>query len=166
MSINPYAPPKSKEVATTRPTGPILAVFIGLLIDVGGTFLLSILLGILYAVVQISSGKKLPEILAAMNQTSCLALVGVASGSILSVLGGLVCTRLARRTDYELGYVLAIISATSGLLLSFVTGHHALLRTVLLTLLTVACVLLGTRLGFVRSGPPVRAVPPNHSCSR
>ena len=67
----------------------------------------------------------------------------------MSFLGGMVCTRAARRSNYSLGRLLASLSASIGLLLSF--SQHSAATNLLLTTLTFATVMLGTKFGQVKS---------------
>ena len=153
MSVNPYAPPKT-EVAD-RPKSalsPWKAVLVGLTIDVGGSLLLAVVLGAVYSGFRFSAGAGRVHVraeMASMLPTSWLSILGsVAGAAALSFLGGMVCTRLARRSDYSLGLVLASISASFGLLLSF--NQYSVAMNLVMTSVTFAFVLLGTRYGQVR----------------
>jgi hypothetical protein len=150
MQSNPYTPPKAelRELAR-RPGSPLKAVLLGLTIDVGGSMILGVVLGIAYAASLASSGVGAPQIneaLGDISPTSWVSIVGTALGGVLSVLAGFTCARVARREDYKLGFILGAISALSGLLLSGST--YSVPMNVLLCALTFGAVLLGTRLGI------------------
>ena len=83
-----------------------------------------------------------------ISPTSWVSIVGSLGGAALSFLGGMVCTRAARRSDYSLGLVLASLSASIGLLLSF--SQHSVAMNLLLTTLTFTSVMLGTKSGQVK----------------
>ena len=126
------------------------AVLVGLAIDVGGSLLFGAVVGILYAASLASSGMNEQEIakaLANIQTGSWAYVVGTLAGAVLSFLGGFSCARIAQRADYRLGLVLAVLSAGSGLALSW--EAYAPMQNVLLTLSTAACVLLGTKYGRV-----------------
>ena len=148
MSDNPFAPPASEVRDLSAHRGsPITGVILGLLVDIGGTVIASMLIGGLFAVFMAQSGMPAEEIFAALSDTrfaSPLFVVSTIAGAALSVLGGYVCQRIARRSNYHLALVLAGLSTAIGLAMSWTT--YSALGHVLLTLLNVASVLLGTRL--------------------
>jgi hypothetical protein len=57
MSENPYKPPTSEvQDLPAAPGSPIKAIFLGLLVDIGGTTALSVLIGIVYMILLMQSG--------------------------------------------------------------------------------------------------------------
>jgi len=153
MQTNPYSPPKAPLSDPPKPPGsPLKAVILGLAVDIGGSFLLSMALSIGYAMVLSNTGMSESEIMESMGNPpsdSLISILGMLGGGTLSVVGGFVCARVSRRSDYRLGFILGGLSAVFGLLLSY--DSYSLPAHVLLTSLTFACVLLGTKLG--RSTP-------------
>lgn len=149
MQNNPYVPSKAGLSETPKPAAsPLKSVLLGLVVDVGGSFLLGIVLSVGYAISLASAGMSESKIMEAMlNPFSnpLILVVGTLGGAALSVAGGFVCARLSRRPDYRLGFILGGISAVSGLLMSY--ESYSLPVNLLLTLLTFASVLLGTKLG-------------------
>jgi hypothetical protein len=149
MQANLYTPPKAELADQPLPPGsPIKAVLAGLAIDIGGSLLVSSALGIAYAVSLARTGLNQSEIQAAIQDIpldSWVSLAGISVGTGLSVLGGYVCSRISRRSNYKLGFVLAGISASFGLLLSY--SRYPLLAIVLLAALTLCSVLAGVKLG-------------------
>lgn len=156
MQTNPYSPPKAAVADQPRPPASSLkAVLAGLAVDIGGTLVSGTVFGVIYAIWLASAGMKGSEIQAAASTITPYSWVWIASmlaGSFFSVLGGFVCSRMARRPDYKLGFVLGALSAALGLMSSY--KSHSLLGNAALTCLTLALVLLGTKLGRVRSGAP------------
>ena len=148
MPDNPFAPPTSEvRDLSPRPGSPIKGVILGLLVDIGGTVISSMVIGGVFAVFMAQSGMPPEEIFAALSDTrfsSPLFVVSTIAGGGLSVLGGYVCQRIARRSNYRLALVLAGLSTAIGLAMSW-SSYSALVHA-LLTLLNVASVLLGTRL--------------------
>ena len=150
MSEDRFRPPSAR--VEDRPRGPGSAVkglLLGLLADVGGTTLFGVVLSVAWALALAAAGHGSQEIEAAfanVDDDPLLSAVFLGGGLLCSVLGGYVCERIARRGDYRLGAVLAVLSVLVG----FVFGAPArsAAMTVLLVVLTVGSVLLGTRLAF------------------
>src|SRR5215510_11032931 len=99
MPENPYSPPKGEvEDYPKQPWSPIKAVLLGLAVDVGGSMLLGLLLGMGYAIVLAASGMQADEIalaLADLSPWSWISIFGTLMGCGLSVLGGYVCARVS-----------------------------------------------------------------------
>ncbi|MGQ0801166.1 MAG: hypothetical protein ACT4NL_13800 [Pseudomarimonas sp.] len=132
----------------TAPGSSAKAVLFGLGADIGGTLVFSIVIGIGYGIYVVGTGKTDTEIEQAFSDLpshTWLSVIGLLVGVGFSVLGGYVCARISRRSDYQLGFVLGTLSAISGLLLS--DPSHSPSYMVGLTVLTLAAVLLGTKLG-------------------
>lgn len=155
--MNPFEPPKTTVTDAPAPPGsPILAVFLGLLVDIGGTLAFGVLFGIaiVMAVVEPDMppdvmGERMGEIM----QSGWATVLNMVVGSGLSVLGGFVCARVSKRRGYRDAGVLAACSVAIGLLLNW--GSQTPLEHLGLVVLTIACVLLGYRLGMVRAAGPV-----------
>jgi MFS family permease len=152
---NPYDPPQTP-VSDPEPQAgsPVKAVLLGLTVDIGGSLLASVALGIVYAVVlgsQGVEGEDLRQALEGVMQTGWGFAIGSAVGCAFSVLGGFVCARISRRRDYRLGWVQAGLSVAIGALLS--AEGYSLLQQVLLGGVTVACVLIGVRTGMRTAAP-------------
>jgi MFS family permease len=152
---NPYEPPQTP-VSDPQPQAgsPVKAVLLGLAVDIGGSLVASVLLGIVYAVMLASSGVSGDELrteLEGVMQTGWGFTIASAVGCAFSVLGGWVCARVSRRRDYRLGWVLAACSVGIGTLIS--ADGYSVLQQVLLGGVTVACVLIGVRSGMRASAP-------------
>jgi uncharacterized membrane protein YdjX (TVP38/TMEM64 family) len=153
---NPYSPPSSKVTdPPPEPGSPVKAVTWGVLTDLGGTIVSSIVIGIIYSAVASSSARS-PDELAALMQSfgkdgwSYLLLTLVGSG--FSILGGYVCARISQRTDYRLGFVTGAISVAFGLLMAW--DQAEALMHVLMAVVTIICVLAGMKLGMPRAHAP------------
>jgi hypothetical protein len=148
---NRYQPPTAEVHDQPATQGSaVKAVSLGLLVDIGGTLLLSVVVFSAYAVVQAGNGMSVEQIEAELGNlppTSLLFIVMTLLGCGLSVLGGYVCARIARRRDYRLGVVLGALSTTLGLLLGSDESAGMLAAT---ALLSFAAIMLGTRLGMDR----------------
>ena len=113
---------------------------------------MGVLLSVAYGMHLATSGmgdQQVAEALATIPTTPWLSTAGYVLGSALSILGGYVCTRIAQRRDYTLGLILGGISCVSGLLLGY--SQYSLPENIGLTILTFACVMVGTRLGIARA---------------
>ena len=153
MQPNLYEPPKAELIDQQNSPGSALkAVLLGLAVDIGGSIVLSFLLGIVYALRLIRAGvdpSKVEKTLTNMPSPLWLTIVGLVLGGALSVLGGFTCARIARRDDYKLGFILGGISSCYGLYFSYPT--FSLLISASLAVLTFGCILLGTKLGQSKS---------------
>lgn len=149
MDDKRFTPPSADVKDKPLPPGAAWkAVLIGFVIDIGGSFLASTLIGIAYVVSLASQGLSQKEIQAALSSTSqgsWYFAVATLAGAGFSFLGGYWCARVARRSEYRLGAILAMLSTGFGLLLSD-DGTPAS-QLALLSLTTIACVLLGAKFG-------------------
>ena len=131
-----------------RADGTVLkAVLIGLAVDIGGSLLLGIVIGIGFA---LSTGLfELPRaefeatILALPSNPWYLALDGVL-GAGMTLVGGFVCGRIAGQAAIRAGVIFAAVGVVLGLLGSL--AHPAWLN-VLFSVVTVACTMIGVRFG-------------------
>jgi hypothetical protein len=149
MDDKRYTPPGSDLRDPPPPPGsPWKAVLVGYLVDMGGTFIASAVLAIAYTAVlsqQGLSAAQIHEALADPTPGSSFYVVGTLAGCAFSFLGGYWCARIARRTPYRLGGILAALSTLSGAALSW--GVYPLEQITLLSVTSVACVLLGSKFG-------------------
>jgi hypothetical protein len=151
--MNPYAPPEATvQDQPSKPGSVFKAIALGLVVDIGGSLIGTVLLALVYGVALGAAGVKREDIAAAMQASapdSWFFYVGMLVGLGFSVLGGYVCARIARRSELKLGAILAALSAVSGLALS---GDEQQLGTLLsLTLLGIGAVLAGARLGLAKN---------------
>ena len=130
-SRSPYRAPGAKLAdPAPRPGSPYKAVALGLLTDFGGTLALSL-------------------IVAPVSPESWPFYAISIGGGAFSVLGGYVCARIAGQSEYTLGAILAAINVVLGLALG---GDDADVgMQIVLNVATVACVILGARLGKARN---------------
>jgi MFS family permease len=145
-------PPPARAQDALRPKGSAIRGFaVGLVVDIGGTLVYSIVLGMVYASVMSSEGKNTQEIEDALSNPDPHSLIfaaGLLGGTLFSMLGGFVCERIAKRGAYRLGLTLGFGSTAAGLILGGYTAPPSM--NVLLALLTVVAVLIGTNLAFDR----------------
>jgi hypothetical protein len=149
---NPYAAPDAKlaDPAAT-PGSPLKAVTIGLLVDIGGSIVATLLLAVVYGIILGASGATQEEIEAAtsVSTDSWFFYIGTLIGCAFSALGGYVCARIARQSEHRLGAILAGLSVLIGLLFTF--DQYSLLMNAGLAIAGAAAVMLGIRWGYTRN---------------
>src|SRR5258705_175319 len=151
--MNPYAPPEATvHDQPAKPGSAFKAIALGLAVDIGGSFIGTVLLPLGFCAAPRAAGVKGEDIGATMQASatdSWFFYVGTLVGLGFSVLGGFVCARIARRSELKLGAILAALSAISGLALA---GDEQQLGTLLsLTLLGFGAVIVGARLGLAKN---------------
>jgi hypothetical protein len=112
MSVeNPYNPPAAAVRDPPRPPrSPVVAVLAGLAVDIGGTTLAGIVLGIVYAATLAARGMDPGQIGTAITELdpdSGFFIVNTVIGLGFSALGGYVCARMARRNERRLTAMMA-----------------------------------------------------------
>jgi hypothetical protein len=147
----PYAPPGSpvKDVGEVR-SRPVLGIVLGVIVDIGGTLLSSLILSTIFAIKLLSQGatpEQIEETLIAPSLDSGYFFIGSAIGLVFSVLGGYVCSSLAKTSLYKWGIVLASVVCLFGFLLAGIP--YSLGIGVILVVTTFGAVLFGVWL-YVR----------------
>ncbi|MES2320238.1 MAG: hypothetical protein V4631_22400 [Pseudomonadota bacterium] len=153
MSSSPYIAPNAdlKNAPLAPPSSPVKAVLCGAAVDIGGSLVVGMVVGIVYGIMLVGQGLSAEQAMTSLKDTaegSWFWITCMAFGVGTSVLGGFVCARMSRRSDYRLGFILAAISVTFGLV--FGSSAHSLAITAGMAALTAGAVLLGTRLGKAR----------------
>lgn len=158
MEQNPYQPPRARLEPRQREPGSISkAVVIGAAIDIGGTMLGGLVVGLFYSALLGMQGRSSAEIQQALTQFdvwSPLGILVIAIGLAMSVLGGYQCAVIAHRTTYLAPGIMSLVSVTSSALLS--EGQSQLPELLLTSGLTVAAVLGGASLYIRKLAPPAR----------
>lgn len=154
MPENRYTPPgadlSQTPVPPRAPWPAWRAVLVGMVVDLGGTTLAGLLIGVVWYIALTRAGVSAEQIHAEMGATdhwSAFSIVSALVGSVFSYLGGFVGTRLARRADLRLGFVQAGLSIALGLGMSSDAQQPAMLAS--LVLLTAASVIAGAYAGRV-----------------
>ena len=130
---------------------PVKGMALGLAVDVGGSMLAAFLLFFTWAIWLGASGLDAEAITQAMvenDPASGVSLIGYVVGTAFSWLGGYVCARVAQETELRCAAVVATISAA--LALAMGTALPLPLH-LLLTVLTIAAVMLGGWMGAQRN---------------
>jgi len=157
VSRDPYAPPAANvEVAEARRGSAVKAVVVGLAVDIGGTIVFGFIASIAYGVYLGAAGASPDEMekaMATMTYDSPLGIVLTMVGCLFSVLGGYICARIARHSEYRLGLImcaasLVLVALTGGF--GSGEGTHAAVMG-LLVLVTLAATMVGIHLGVRRN---------------
>ena len=150
---NPYkAPTAAVRDPPPPPRSPIVAILAGLAVDIGGSVLASIVIGVVYAVVLATRGMPPEEVgrtLTALDPSSGYFILSSMIGFGFSLLGGYVCARIARRDERRLSVILAALIEVIGLVLGAATLGIGL--NALMLVLTFAAVIAGGELGRRRN---------------
>jgi hypothetical protein len=146
---NPFAPPSTQvtDRDLPEPGSPFKALLLGLLWSVGAANALGLLIGMGWAVFLIVSGTPSAsvqvQIAADLQPGSPLFLLLMLMGCGFSILGGYVCTRIARHHEYRLGILMALLGEACGWLLSGGEIGMSAGLFALVSLASAASVLLG-----------------------
>lgn len=125
---------------------------LGLVVDLGGSFVAMILLAIAYGLVLGALGvsaEEIESVTANMPTDSALFYLAALAGLAFSALGGYVCARIARRAELKLGAIVAALSAGVGLAIGGDPAQLGLLLS--LTILGFAAVLAGATVGRAKN---------------
>ena len=152
MSTPPFEPPETDSTKHPRPPAgagsPLRAVLTGAAVDIGGSVLTGVAITVLYALQLRDQGlspTELRDAVANMPHDSALYMTGLLLGLAMSLLGGYVCARIARRDEYRAGVAMAILSGVAGLALGGPVTFDEM--TALLVLSGAGCNLLGVKVG-------------------
>ena len=139
------------ETKNLKKGSPVKAIAIGLVIDIGGSFVSAIILAIAYGVLLASRGLSPEEIehhLVNLDPYSTFYIVLMAFGGLMTVLGGYVCARIVNYSEYKFAFIFGFISAALGHIIS--ESYHSTLDNLALGILTMGCALLGAWLRVVQ----------------
>ena len=152
MTENPFQTPQSdveRPEETARKGSLWLAVLIGGVVDIGGTMVYGIVVGIIYTVQHATPSMTAQDLENMMDKLSqdisnletTLGIVSLLIGMAFSVFGGFVCALLAKLRWQKGVLILAGIMSLYGLVVG--AQHVPILKLITLTLLTFVSVYLG-----------------------
>lgn len=145
MDKDNFKPPKAELADPPRKPGSLLrAVLTGTAIEVVGTLVLGMLLGLAYGLALRAQGysdNAMNEALTHIDPLSGMGLIGSLLGSAISVFAGYAVAAIAHRPDYRPVFVMAAISVGLGLL--FGSDSYDAMLILLFSVLTVAAVVFG-----------------------
>jgi hypothetical protein len=149
MEANIYQTPKaSLSMNKTKKGSPVKAVLIAAAVDIAGTTIAGIVLGVVYAAMLAANGVAPEEIAATLSNVSAdstLSLVGIALGLVVSLYAGYLCAKIVNHREYGIVTILGIISVSFGNLTGLLedTPTYSMLQNILMSTLTFMCVYLG-----------------------
>ncbi|MCU7795992.1 MAG: hypothetical protein KZQ75_02545 [Candidatus Thiodiazotropha sp. (ex Myrtea spinifera)] len=153
MDTNAYAPPKSEITTENNKPGSIVkAVVVGSAIEIVGTILVGLFIGLIYGLSIATQGGTADDIQKAMEIIDPWSSYGIAAsflGLIISLIAGYTCARIANIQSYKAAYILSGISFALGT--AFGIGTYPWWSLLLLGLLSVCGVLFGARLYIRKS---------------
>ncbi len=165
MPNSPFKPPRTDvDDQDGAPGSPLRAVMTGLAVDIGGSLLADILLTIVYHSQLAASAQAGAALDDGIPMNSPVEMIGIVLGAACSVLGGYVCARIVRRNEFRVGGVMAILSASPGLLFASSSTPDDLVF--LLTASTIACVMLGVKYGREHNRRGAPPAPPSGNLPR
>lgn len=151
----PAQEPTSKK-PSPKPGSPIKGLLLGIILDLGGSFIFGLILLCCYIQSLAASGMTLDEINEVISKPpafdSWYFISAALLGYVFSMLGGYVCARISKRFEYRMGIILASISSLFGILISY--EYYSWPLNMFFTLLTFAFVLLGAKLGRAKNQKP------------
>jgi len=160
MSHDPFKAPGSNVDVPDTARGPaVKAVVLGLMTDIGGSVISSLAFFMVYGAYLGATGGTADDLMMLARGNgidSPMALALALVGCMFSVLGGYVCARIAKHSEYRLGAILSACSVAAGLLLG--GGGESDAMTGLFSLFTVASVMTGAHLGARRNRRAAREV--------
>lgn len=137
---------------------PVMAVIVGVLVDLLGTVIISVLFGSALGFYLLSQGVAQDELEAALIARLMQApwnVIGFALGTAISVLAGYVTAKIAKLNVYTFAGIVGCISAILGY--SSAVEHYSIPMNIALSLLTVAATLFGAFLWSRRNKPSTPA---------
>ena len=128
------------------------AIFIGFLVDIGGTALFSTIAGLVYGLslaAQNLEQKEIENLLANIDVYSPFGIVCSLAGLLFSFLGGYVCASKSPCKEYRDASILAIFSAISGFLMG--GSYYSPIENIIMAVIASTVILLGAHLHVRKS---------------
>jgi len=153
-SPNPDSRPREPvaEISDIEVGSPIKAIIFGLLVGIGGSTIFGIICGAAYGASLAASGKTAEQIVLAAYRIQPDSWVFIAStgvGCMFSILGGYVCARLSKQSEYRFGLILASLTMLLDFLMS--SSQYSLVLSAMLGVAAFVFVLVGVKLGRARN---------------
>jgi hypothetical protein len=137
---------------------PVMAVIVGVLVDLLGTVIIAVLIGFGLGFYMLSHGvaqDELEAVLTAKLMQFPWNITALALGAAISVLAGYVTAKIVKHGVYSYAGIVGCISGIFG----YWTGleHYSIPMNISLALLTIASTLLGAFLWLRRNKPSTTA---------
>lgn len=144
MDDNLYKAPQSDLATPQLPGSATKAVIMGLAIEIVGTTLVGIAGVFVYTLILSAQGYAEDQVESALYSADPFSTWGAIMtflGSIVSVIAGYVCARIARRSSYAPAVILATIMATLGAVVSL--GTYSTMVMAFFVVITYVATLFG-----------------------
>jgi MFS family permease len=159
MSHDPYKPPEAVVTAAGhRPGSPVRAILVGSLVNIVGSLLAGVVIGIAAGVYFAAIGYTDEQISDALMQNTGLMLTYFVAGIAFSVWAGYLCARIANIREYRYALITGIVGYAIGELMFAVdpASRAALPKWYLVAsyVMYLPAVLLGAHLWVQRKSVP------------
>ena len=147
---NPYASPKPVGDLVPERTGGIrpVAILVGWLVDVGFTFAVSMVLGVVAAIILVSQRVPPDQFVNHMQEMHWINVVGILGGLCGTMSGGFVAAWMGGSRPIGHGVAVGVVSLiTSAIPMAFFPDMQPLWVTVAAAIFTVPAAMLG---GYLR----------------
>ena len=152
MKEDLYTPPKADLHIEEAPSGSLMkGVTYGAAIDIVGTTVFVVLLGIAYGILLASQGYSQQEIMAQSQQVDMMSPIGILSiivGLIASFLAGYFCAMKSGVHVKKATIIVCVISSVLGFVLGY--GQYSMLENVVMSAFTVSAIMTGSGLWWAR----------------
>jgi len=149
MNSSSSSEQSSSEYNGNSVSAPIMGLIIGLLIDIGGSMLLSSMIYSAYSVYSIVNGIPHETVNSIKSIQEYLSkphfVISSILGSFLSVLAGFVCSRIAQTKTMKLAYIMATISFIIAFALSYST--YPVMLIIILSAISYVLLIIGYAIG-------------------
>ena len=154
MNFNAYEPPKSDiAIEDNQPGSIVKALVAGTVIEVTGSILVSLAVGLVYGFFLASQGNSAEEIQQAMEQMEPWSIYGISAiflGLLVSSIAGYGCAYITNTNSYQAAYLLSGISFTLSII--FGLGAYSWWVLVLLGFISASAVVLGAHIYIRKLG--------------
>jgi hypothetical protein len=147
MTSDPYKTPRSDVSSNDQlPQRPVLGIFVGCLVDIGGTIIGMIIIGVVYGIILGATGGNVEDIESLTTNYSPFSLLGIAFGVFglaMSYIAGYICAKVSRAINLKYPMIMASIIFVLGTLVTW--GGEDVFFLLLIGLAGFAVTLLGAR---------------------
>jgi uncharacterized membrane protein len=118
MNENPYRPPEAVVTAAgNRPGSPLKAVAVATVVNIVGSLLAGLVIGIAAGIYFAAVGYSDEQISGALTRNDGVMMVYFGAGMFFSLLAGYLCARIANAHEYRYAMITGIIGVAIGELL-------------------------------------------------
>lgn len=138
---------QTKDNSEKRKGSPIKAIVVGLIVDIIGSSIFGILIGIIYSAFLLNKGLAIEEIEKILNSAGGLntifGLIGNIGGLLITMLAGYICARIVNYNEYKIVGILGILSSLITYIFALTMNIYTNSELILLSVLVLLCSLSG-----------------------